>query len=92
MKAILSPRAELDFEAQVKWLKLHSPAAGRKAAARIVDMIDLLSAFPQLGQVVRGSIREKQTRFGRDGFVIRYRFSGQTITVLRIFHSRQDRN
>ena len=41
MRVILTPRAELDFEAQVKWLKLHSPNAGRKAATRIVEIIDL---------------------------------------------------
>lgn len=91
MKVILSPRAELDFEAQVKWLQLHSPGAGRAAAIRIVEMIGLLSDFPEIGQVVHGVIRDKQIQFGRDGFVIRYRLSDRTITVLRIFHSRQDR-
>lgn len=91
MKVILSPRAELDFEAQVKWLKLRSPAAGRKAATRIVDLIDLLADFPELGRVVQGSIREKHIRFGRDGFVVRYRLTAQTIIVTRIFHSRQNR-
>jgi plasmid stabilization system protein ParE len=74
MKLILSPRAELDFEAQVRWLQLHSPVAGRAAALCIVQTIDLLAV-----------------QFGRDGFVIRYRRSGQTLIVLRIFHSRQNR-
>ena len=91
MKVILSPRAELDFEAQVRWLSLHSPTAGRTAALRIVEVIDLLSDFPHIGMVVRGEVREKQVQFGRDGFVIRYRQSGGTLVVLRIFHSRQGR-
>lgn len=91
MRVILSPHAQLDFEAQVKWLKLHSPAAGREAAVRIVDLISLLSDFPDLGRIMHGNIREKRVQFGRDGFVIRYRRSRDTITVLRIFHSRQDR-
>ncbi|MGQ2992272.1 MAG: type II toxin-antitoxin system RelE/ParE family toxin [Brevundimonas sp.] len=91
MKVILSPRAELDFEAQVKWLQLHSPEAGRAASIRIVEVIDLLSDFPDIGLSVRGTIREKHVQFGRDGFVIRYRRTSRQVTILRIFHSRQDR-
>jgi len=91
MKVILSPRAQQDFETQVQWLYQHSPNAGRAAAIRIVEMIDLLGHFPDLGFAVSGAIREKQVQFGRDGFVIRYRRSERTIMVLRIFHSRQAR-
>lgn len=88
---ILSPRAELDFEAQVKWLNCHSPDIGRAAALKIVDVIDLLADFPDLGMSIGGEFREKHVQFGRDGFVIRYRRTGRRVTILRIFHSRQDR-
>ena len=91
MRVILSPKAELDFEARVRWLNQHSPAAGRSAALRIVEVIDLLSDFPDMGTVVSFGVREKTVQFGRDGFVIRYRRSGRTLFVQRIFHSRQDR-
>lgn len=91
MKVILSPQAELDFEAQVRWLKEHSPTAGRSAALRIVEIIDLLSDFPDMGTVVGAGVREKTVPFGRDGFVIRYRRSGRTLVVQRVFHGRQDR-
>ncbi|MFA4892274.1 type II toxin-antitoxin system RelE/ParE family toxin [Brevundimonas sp.] len=91
MKVILSPQAELDFETQVRWLKEHSPIAGRSAALRIVEVIDLLSNFPDMGTAVGSEAREKTVQFGRDGFVIRYRRSGRTLVVQRIFHSRQDR-
>lgn len=91
MRVILSRKAGLDFEAQVRWLNQHSSAVGRSAALRIVEAIDLLSAFPDMGTVVGPGVREKTVRFGRDGFVIRYRRSGSTLFVVRIFHSRQDR-
>ena len=91
MKVILSPKAELDFEAQMRWLNKHSPTAGRSAALRIVEVIDLLADFPDMGMVVSPGVREKTVQFGRDGFVIRYRRSGRTLFVQRIFHSRQDR-
>lgn len=91
MRVTLSLRAELDFEAQVRWLNQHSPKAGRAAALRIVEVIDLLSDFPDLGTAINAGVREKQVQFGRDGFLIQYRRSGRTLIVLRIFHSRQDR-
>lgn len=91
MKVILSPRAQLDFEAQVKWLLLQSPSAGRAAALRIVETINLLSEFPDLGVALRNTIREKQVQFGRDGFVIRYHRDRERLTILRIYHGRQDR-
>lgn len=90
MKVILSRKAELDFAAQVRWLNHHSPAAGRSAALRIVEVIDLLSDFPDMGKVVSPGVWEKTVRFGRDGFVIRYRRSGGALFIQRIFHSRQD--
>ena len=46
MNLIISPRAALDFAAQVRWLHEHSPEAGRNAATRIVEVIDLLADSP----------------------------------------------
>ena len=91
MKVFLSPRAELDFETQVRWLKRRSPAAGRAAALRIVKALDLLMDFPDSGVVIGDGVREKSVQFGRDGFVIRYQRSSAALFVQRIFHSRQDR-
>lgn len=62
MRVILTPQAQLDFEAQVRWLARHSPAAGRAAAVRIVEVIDLLSDFPNLGMSVYGLF--EKSRFG----------------------------
>lgn len=91
MKVVLSPRAELDFEAQVQWLKEHSPDVGRRAATQIVETLNLLSDFPRLGVAVGRGVREKHIQFDRDGFVLRYRINGQTLRVLRILHGRQAR-
>jgi plasmid stabilization system protein ParE len=91
MKVVLSPRAELDFEAQVRWLKEHSPDVGRRAATQIIETLNLLSDFPRLGVGVGQGVREKHIQFGRDGFVLRYRIKGQTLWVLRILHGRQAR-
>ena len=91
MIVIISDRAERDFATQIQWLHDRSPKAGERAARRILDVIDLLEQFPDLGERLRGTIREKHVKFGKDGFVIRYRRGETTIIVMRIFHSRQDR-
>lgn len=92
MKVIVSRTAQRDFAAQVRWLHDHSPQVGRRAADKIVETLDLLSDFPDLGAEVAVGVREKQLRFGRDGFVIRYRRTAEKVIVLRIYHSRQDRD
>ena len=90
MKVVISAQAQRDFAAQVRWLHEHSPQAGRRAAMRIVEVLDLLAEFPDLGREVGANLRDKQVQFGRDGFVIRYRRTIDQVVVLRIFHGRQD--
>ncbi len=74
------------------WLQERSPKAGRKAVDRIFATVSLLSDFPYLGEALTGAVREKQVRFGRDGFVIRYAVRPDEVFVERIFHTRQDRS
>jgi plasmid stabilization system protein ParE len=90
MKVVISRQAQRDFAAQVRWLHDHSPQAGRRAATLIVEALDLLSDFPEIG-VEGTTVRDKHLRFGRDGFVIRYEVRSGEIFVRRIYHSRQDR-
>ena len=91
MRVILSARAELDFDAQVRWLRQYSPEAGRRAAESIVTTLDILADFPRIGQVVDGEQREKHVQFGRDGFIIQYRLMTDGLIVDRILHGRQAR-
>lgn len=79
------------MRAQIDWLFDRSPTAAERAALNLFDAIDLLADFPRMGVTADGVIREKHVRFGRDGFVIRYRPESDAIVVLRIFHGRQDR-
>ncbi len=82
----------MDLRRQIDWLSEQSPKAGRKAVDRIFATISLLSDFPYLGETLTGSLREKQVRFGRDGFIIRYDVRPDHVLVERIFHSRQNRS
>jgi plasmid stabilization system protein ParE len=91
MTVIISDRAERDFAAQVRWLSENSPRVGKRAAMRILHILDLLDEFPDLGTKLTRTLREKQVQFGRDGFVIRYSRRNDAIIIHRIFHTRQDR-
>lgn len=91
MTVVVSRQAQRDFAAQVGWLHRHSPQAGRRAATVIIEAIDQLNDFPHRALELEPTVREKHIRFGRDGFVLRYRIKGRRVTILRIYHSRQDR-
>jgi len=92
MTVIISDRAERDFAAQIRWLNENSPRAGKRAASRIIYMLDLLEDYPNLGVELTRTLREKHVRFGRDGFVIRYSRRAGDVIVHRIFHTRQLRH
>lgn len=91
MNVRISRRARRDFDALIDWLAERSPDAARRAAYNIFAVVDLLGDFPDLGIGDPNGWREKHVQFGRDGFVIRYRRTGRQVTILRIFHARQDR-
>lgn len=92
MTVIVSDRAQRDFATQIRWLNENSPQAGKRAASRILHLLDLLEEFPNLGVELTRTLREKHIRFGRDGFVVRYSRRADDIIVHRIFHTRQLRD
>jgi len=91
MNVRISRRARRDFDALIDWLAERAPDASRRAAHNIFAVVDLLGDFPDLGIGDPNDWREKHVQFGRDGFVIRYRCTERQVTILRIFHTRQDR-
>ncbi len=91
MKVRLTPAAQRDFAAQVAWLKDRSPSAGRHAAKAIVEALDTLQTYPDIGPTIDMDHREKYVRFGGYGFVITYERRDSFILVTRIYHGAQDR-
>ena len=92
MRLTLSARAERDLAEQIEWLAGHSPKAARKATARILHLFDLLQENPLIGAETERGWREKGVTYGRDGYVICYVVRRHDVFVVRIFHSRQDRD
>lgn len=91
MKVRFTARARADLLAQVDWLAERSPDAARRAADQIAAQLELLATFPEAAPQIDDHFREAGVRFGRDGFVVRYRIENEHITIVRLFHGRQRR-
>jgi plasmid stabilization system protein ParE len=92
MKLFVEPRAQRGFDDLVDWLAEHSPVAARRATARILTAIERLLDFPQSAPEIGRGRREAVVRFGRDGFVVRYRIVGEAVVVQRIYQGLQRRD
>ncbi len=69
-----------------------NPAAARRAAETITEGAKLLIEHPAIGKRVEGrDDRELSIPFGQRGYVLRYRQDGQTVAVLRVWHSLEKR-
>lgn len=91
MKVVFSLRAQRDLLAQIDWLEERSPKAARAAADQIARAVQLLGDFPLSAPVVDQHHHELVVRFGRDGFIFRYRMTADTVTITRLFHGRMSR-
>lgn len=90
-RVILTERARADFDRLHAFLASKSPRSAKRAVQRIIEGIDLLSLFPNSGVVVKGNIRNAFIRFGRSGYVVRYKVEAETVLISRIWHGREDR-
>ena len=89
----LSPHAERDLERLVDFLAAKSERAALAAADAIVMAVQSLGELSDRGRRVgrSGHRRELFVRYGRDGYVIRYRVTAESILITRIFHGRERR-
>jgi toxin ParE1/3/4 len=90
-RVILTERARADFDRLHAFLASKSPRTAKRAVQRIIEGIDLLALFPRSGVVVKGAIRNAFIRFGRSGYVVRYKVEADTVLITRIWHGKEDR-
>lgn len=88
---IITERARADFDRLHAFLAGKSPRSARRAVQRIIEGIELLALFPQSGVVVKDNIRSAFIRFGRSGYVVRYKLEADTVLITRIWHGREQR-
>jgi plasmid stabilization system protein ParE len=89
---ILLPSAEKDLLRLVSSMgDPQSSRPARRALKRLRDSFAILAEFPGIGVAVRGDYRQHAVRFGKYGFVVRYRATHDAILITRIWHGRQNR-
>ena len=91
MTVLLSAGAEADLRDLIDWLAEQSPDVARNGATRIFSALDRLDTFSLLGRETGRDTRDLVIRFGRDGFVARYRIVADGVVVERVFHGLQER-
>lgn len=86
-----SARALADLDHLFDFLVQRNPTVAVKAAALIVDAIEVLARHPNIGRPVRGDLRELVISHGRTGFVALYRVLRQRdrVEVLALRHQRE---
>lgn len=67
-------------------------AAARRAVKAIRAGVKILAQHPQVGRVVDEldeTFRDWPVNFGDSGYVVRYRFDGELVTILVVRHQRE---
>lgn len=75
-----------------RFLAGENVAAVRRAVKAIRAGVKILAAHPQVGRVVEDmdvAFRDWPVDFGDSGYVVRYRFSGEEVTILAVRHQKE---
>ena len=89
------PGALQDMARLRQLLKKENPSVVKKASQRILSAVNLLIKSPEVGMPSPDEdcevFRDLYAPFGRGGYTIRYRIKQQTILIVRVWHSREER-
>jgi plasmid stabilization system protein ParE len=81
-----------DLERLRAFIAVNNPDAARKAASQLLQGIDQLKSFPYLGVPVAQAPDPELIRDRIIGsYVVRYIITNDLLTILRIWHQREDR-
>jgi toxin ParE1/3/4 len=88
-----SQDALADLDRFADFLSRHYPALSGQVARAIVDKAQLLSLFPRLGRPMAGrdEFRQMVLQVLNAPYVFQYRYDGERLVVLRVFHGREHR-
>ena len=92
MNLVFTREAIADLVRLREFIAEHNPSAAARIAQELVERIEHLRRFPELGHRVLHAADAECVRdavFGR--YVVRYLAQGKTIAVLRIWHGLESR-
>lgn len=91
-RLIWSEPALVNVQRLYRFLAEKNPAAARRAVKAIRDGVKILVQHPQVGRVVDEldeAFRDWPVDFGESGYVVRYRFDGEQVTILAVRHQKE---
>ncbi|MDO9222730.1 MAG: type II toxin-antitoxin system RelE/ParE family toxin [Caulobacter sp.] len=91
---LVTAKAQRDAVRLAAFIASGRPTAARRARATILSAIQSLDRFSERGAPAGrppDGLRELFAPFGRAGYVIQYVVDADQVTVLRIFHSLEER-
>ncbi len=91
-RLIWSEQALASVQRLYRFLAVKNPAAGQRAVKAIREGVGILAAHPQVGRMVEDmdeAFRDWPISFGDSGYVVRYRLTGDQITILAVRHQRE---
>lgn len=91
-QVIYAPGAIRDLQRMREFLRPKNPAAAKRAGESIINAVKVLGHQPQIGRPVADmpeDYREWLIDFGDSGYVARYRFDDQTVTILAVRHQKE---
>ena len=93
MKLEWSAEALADLDRFALFLQRHYPSLAKIVAGEIIERARILSDHPQLGRPIAGRENYRQVLLSvlNATYVFQYRFDGQRLVMLRVFHSRENR-
>jgi plasmid stabilization system protein ParE len=88
-----SDEALADLDRFAQFLHRDHPALATVVAKEIIAKVQVLSDHPQLGRPIAGrkEYREVVLQVLGAAYVFQYRFDGQRLVILRIYHAREAR-
>ena len=75
-----------------EFLHQNNPLAAKQAGAAIAKAVSLLAQYPQAGRPAdddNGEYRELVIDFGHSGYVAKYHYASDLVTVVKIKHQRE---
>ena len=93
MNPIWLPQAQADIQRLYDFLLERDPGAAERAIRAIQLGAQRLLEFPRIGRRMDDDTerRELYVPFGAGAYVLRYRIHEDTIVVIRVWHSREER-
>ncbi len=94
LAAVFSPKAAADLDEIKAYIEseLGSPKAANEKVLEILDAIENLSIFPEIGPSLKGKIDSlaRYRSLSVSGCLVFYRIEVQRVLVVRILNSRMD--